>query len=379
VAILAVPALAFTLATFILAALWRLGLRLLRRSAPGFWRRTLRWHAALFVLHFFVTVPLILGVLLGRGVGTRGDERAYAGPRIAADGTWIEQSRESLAAERRGEAKVDPALVAAASQRAVSLTAADGVPLRAFLVPPAAPAGAPPRFVAVLVHGLFRGALEIETPARMLRELGGETVLLELRNHGGSGRARPTFGRDESLDVLAAASFLRARPEAQGRPLILFGVSLGTAAAAIAAPRIPDLAGLVLDAPIDDLEATARRELRSGGLARSILEPWASTILLSARFLGGVPITEVKPGKALAGLRPEVVVLLVGAGKDDRIPPASVQALFDSLPTPPNHKQIWIEPAATHGKVWAAAPEEYRRRLAQLCTQAIEGTEPLPR
>src|ERR1700680_2016828 len=108
-ALLAVSALVFTLATFVLAALWRLGLRVLRRSAPGFWRRTLRWHAALFAIHFFVTVPLLLGVLISRSVRTRGDERAYAGPRIAADGTWTEQSRESLAAERRGEGKGDPA------------------------------------------------------------------------------------------------------------------------------------------------------------------------------------------------------------------------------------------------------------------------------
>lgn len=377
-AILLIPALTFTVATFLLAALWRLGLRLFRRSAPGFWRRTLRWHAGLFALHLFVTVPLLIGQFLARGVGTRGDERAYAGPRIMADGTWTEQSRESLAAERRGEVKVDPAVVAAAAQQAVSLKAADGVPLRAFLVP--AVAGAEPRFVAVLAHGLFRGALEIETPGRMLRDLGGETLLLELRNHGASGRGRPTFGRDESLDVLAAVSFLRARPEAQGRPLILFGVSLGTAAAAIAAPQIPDLAGLVLDAPIDDLEATARRELKSGDFGRSIREPWATLILWSARFIGGVPIAEVKPGKALAGLRPEVVVLLIGAGKDDRVPPTSVQALFDTLPTPPSRKQMWIQSDATHGKVWAAAPEEYRRRLAQLCAQAIEEVaDPTPR
>ena len=213
----------------------------------------------------------------------------------------------------------------------------------------------------------------------MVREIGGETLLLELRNHGGSGRALPTFGRDESLDVLAAVSFLRARPEAQGRPLILFGVSLGTAAAAIAAPQIPDLAGLVLDAPIDDIEATAGRELKSGGPAQAMLEPWASTIIWSARLLGGVPIAEVKPGRALAGLQPQVVVLLIGAGKDDLVPPKSVQALFDALPTLPGRKQIWIEPAATHGKVWVAAPEEYRRRLAQLCAQAIEGAvEPPP-
>lgn len=122
-----VPALVFTLATFVLAALFRLGLAIFRRKAPGFWGRTLRWHAGLLALHLFVTVPAILGVLLSHA-GTRTDEAGYAGPRLAADGTWLEQTRETLAAEREGKASVDPAVAAAAFQRAVKFASRDGVP-----------------------------------------------------------------------------------------------------------------------------------------------------------------------------------------------------------------------------------------------------------
>lgn len=374
-AFLLIPAAALTLVTLVLAVLWRLGLALLRRRpAPRYWRRAFTWHAGLFALHLFVTVPLVFGILPSRAVGTRGDERAYAGPRIAADGTWLVQTREGLAAERLGKATVDAVIAGAAARRAVTLTARDGVKLRAFLVPPSAPASdGGPRFVAVLVHGLFRGALEIETPGAMLRELGGEVLLLELRNHGDSGRARPTFGRDESLDVLAAAEFLRARPEASSRPLLLYAVSLGTAAAALAAPEITDLAGIVLDAPMDDLRATALRELASGGIAQSIRDPWASTILWSAQRLAGIPISEVKPRDALARLPPNVDVLFIGAGNDDRMTPDSVRALFGALPTAPDRKELWIEPKATHGKVWIAAPDEYRRRLARFCERLTPG------
>jgi hypothetical protein len=321
-----------------------------------------------------VTVPLALGLLFSRAGRTRGDEADYRGPRIAADGTWLVQTRETLAAERHGKAEVNAAVAEAAAQRAVQLTARDGVTLRAFLVPALnAPSEGTPAFMAVLVHGLFRGALELETPGRMLRELGGEVLLLELRNHGGSARAKTTFGRDESLDVLAAVEFLRARPEARGRPLVLFAVSLGTAAAALAVPKVPDLAGLVLDAPMDDLEVTARHELATGGFWRSIRQPWASTILWSAQHLGGVPVGDVKPRNALARLPPDTAVLFIGAGRDDRMPPESVRALFDALPTAPDRKELWIEPEATHGKVWLAAPEEYRRRLARFC-EAVVGT-----
>jgi dienelactone hydrolase len=372
VLILVVPALVFTLATFLLAMLWRLGLAVFRRPAPRYFRHTLAWHAGLFAVHLFVTVPILLGALIPRAVGTRPDERGYEGPRLAADGTWLLQTRESLAAERAGENDA-AATPGATVIPAVTLTARDGVPLRAFLVPPRGnPAAETPRFAAILVHGLFRGALELETPGAMLRDLGGEVLLLELRNHGGSGKAPPTFGRDEALDVLAAVDFLRGRGEGRARPLVLYAVSLGTTAAALAAPRIPDLAGLVLDAPIDDLEATAPRWLARGGLAVAIRQPWASTILWSAQHIGGVPVDGVKPREALADLSPQVAVLFIGAGQDELVPPDSVRAFFDGLPTAPDRKELWIEPEASHGKVWVAAPDEYRQRLESFCERALE-------
>lgn len=369
-----IPATVFTSATFILAVLWRVGLVLLRRPAPRFWKQTLKWHAGLFALHLFVTVPLLFAVQITRFVGTRSDERSYGGPRIAEDGRWLLQTRETLAAEKAGKSEVPPAVQAAAAARAVSLVARDGVKLRAFVVPSAVTDR--PRFAAVLIHGLFRGALEIETPGAMLRDLGGEVLLLELRNHGGSGRAAPTFGRDEAQDVLAAVDFVRTRPHAQGRPLVLYAVSLGTAAAAIAAPQVPDLGGIVLDAPMDDLAATAQRELRSGDFWQSIREPWASLILFFARHLRGVPIDEVKPREALVRLHPRVPVLFIGAGHDERMPPETIRGLFATLPTAPDRKELWIEPEATHGKVWVKAPEEYRRRLGTFVEKVLERSAP---
>jgi dienelactone hydrolase len=368
VAVVIVPAVAFTLATFLVALLWRLGLALLRRPAPRYFRHTLAWHAGLFVFHVFVTVPLLLGFLIPRNVGTRPDERRYEGPIVAADGTWQLQSRESLAADHPPGSDPEPEMNPATARHAVMLTARDGVPIRAFVVPaPSTPERNGPRFVAVLVHGLFRGALEIETPGAMFRDLGAEVVLVELRNHGGSGRALATFGRDEFLDVLAAVELTREREDTRDRPLVLYGVSLGTAAAALAAPQIPDLAGLVLDAPMDDLGPAAGRMLGLIGIP----QPWKGTILWSFRRLGGVPLEEVSPTRALAGLSPRVQVLLIGAGQDKRMPPDTVRALYDGLPTPPDRKELWIEPDATHGKVWVAAPEEYRERVARFCERAL--------
>jgi uncharacterized protein len=373
--IILVPALLLTLTTLLIAVLVWAGFWIFQRRPESFWLRALSIHALLFVLHSFVTIPLLWGFAVPRFmVHTRGDEAGYRGPRIAADGSWQLQSRETLLAEAAQAKQSDatPEAGAAESKFAVHFTASDGVPLRGFLVPSRKPA---PRFVAVLVHGLFRGGCELETVGSMLRDAGGEVLLLELRNHGGSGRARATFGRDESQDVLAAVKFLRERPEARERPLVLFGVSLGTAAVMIAAPKIERIAGLILDAPIDDLYATGDRML--GGLAKrrqlgpAIPKPMRALILWSAEHFGGVDFEGAATTASLCRISPKIPILLIGAGQDDRVPMETAQALFEKLPTDPGRKQIWLVESATHGKVWEAAPEEYRKRVAGLVDLAV--------
>jgi alpha-beta hydrolase superfamily lysophospholipase len=378
VEIILVPALVLTLTTLLIAALVWAGFWIFQRRPESFWLRALSIHGFLFVVHSMVTIPLLWGFVMPRFmVHTRGDEARYRGPRIAADGSWQIQSRETLLEEaakaNRGETTPEArANGDADSKFVVHFVAGDGVPLRGFLVPSRKPT---PRFVAVLVHGLFRGGCELETVGSMLRDAGGEVLLLELRNHGGSGRARATFGRDESQDVVAAVKFLRERPEERERPLVLFGVSLGTAAVMIASPKIERLAGLILDAPIDDLYATGDRML--GGLAKrralgpDIPKPMRALILYSAQHLGGVDFAGAATTASLCRISPKIPILLIGAGVDDRVPMETTQALFDKLPTEPDRKQIWLVEAATHGKVWEAEPEEYRKRVASLLDLAV--------
>jgi alpha-beta hydrolase superfamily lysophospholipase len=349
----------FTLLSLLPCVLW------LAWRRRGGWRRLFLWHAALAVLHLFGSVPVALAFAGRAMVRTRGDERAYAGPRIAADGSWLLQSRVTLAAEATERAETaENSGAAEGSPFAVSMRSSDGTALRGFLVPPASGA---PKFSAVLVHGLFRGALELEPVGAMLRELGGEVLLLEQRCHGGSGRATFTYGRDETEDVLAATDWLRARPEGARRPLLLFAVSIGTAPAALAAPRIEGLSALVLDAPIDELRATTERTLGVVEGRRGVVpQPWRALFLLAAEWCGTMPFHEVVPIRAMATLPPEVPVLLIGGGADTQMPPAALERCFAALPTRADRKQLWIHPTAAHGRVWSTDPAGYRERLAWL-------------
>jgi alpha-beta hydrolase superfamily lysophospholipase len=399
-----IPALALTAATLLLALLVWIGFKVAHRPLVRFWPRVLWIHLGLLVLHTVVVVPVGLGSLVSTITQTRGDERSYRGPRIAADGTWLVQTRETLSTEEAtrtgmpaqpfidettGEQKVPVAgapgagitdkaelakLDAAAEKLQMPMKSADGLPLRGFLVP----ARSPPRFGAVCVHGLFRSAFELETVGSMLRDLGGEVLLVEYRNHGGSGRAKATFGTNESRDVAAALAVMRDWPKTKDRPLVLFGVSLGTVAAALAAPDAPRLAALILDAPIDDLHDAGDRMLEGFASRRNqgptIPGPIRSLMLFGAGTFGGVDFEHADVRGALSRLPKSIAVLLVSAGQDDRVPVDSVRALYDRLPTDPAKKDLWIVPDAKHGKVWEVDPAGYRQHLEQLLERALGPT-----
>jgi alpha-beta hydrolase superfamily lysophospholipase len=223
----------------------------------------------------------------------------------------------------------------------------------------------------VLVHGLFRSAMELERVAAMLRDLGCECWLLELRNHGGSSRAPFTGGLHESDDVVAAVQYVRAQPGRSQTPLVLYGVSLGTVAVSLALPRLDGIAAVVLDSPIDDLYAAAVRMLTFDreGDRRSrfyLYEPWRSTTIRALGWWSGFRVQDVVPSDVLATLPHDLPMLVVGAGQDDRAPPASVEALFARLPMPAHLRELWLVPDAHHGDVCHHSPEQYQLHLQRL-------------
>ena len=357
-------ALAALVPTLAIAIVWAIALRIRRRPVRAFVRRAAWAHAWLLVVHAMVTFPLLLGWWGSRGLGTRGDESAFEGPRIDADGTWSIQNSATLRKERDAPPRE---AIEASRQLAVDLPGADGITLRAYRVRSLL---AEPRATVVLVHGLFRSALELEAPARMFRKLGCECWLVEQRNHGRSGRAPATFGLRESEDLVNAVRAIRGEHGAKA-PLVMFGVSLGSASVALAAPRIEGLDGLVLDAPIEDLLLAAHRMMsleRRDDRRRlfALWEPWRSLVLASVEAWSVTHLSLVRPSECLQGMPATLPVLLIGGAHDDKSPQDAVRGLYDALPMPIGVKELWISQDSGHGDAWSKEPAEYEARLASL-------------
>lgn len=360
--------LAFLAPTLAVALLCVIVQALRRRPLRRLLVRIAAIHAVLLPLHLFVTVPCAVGFVGSRFVHTRGDEQDYGGPRILADGTWVLQTRRTLRAEREGSSGVDPDLAAAAAARRRWARPAGATVVGAWKVE--APVS-PPRAVAVLVHGLFRGALELEPVGAMFRRAGCEVWLVEMPNHGESGRVPATFGLHESHDLARAIAEFRSTGEMSPAPLVLFGVSMGTAAVSLALPNVHGLSGLVLDAPMEDLLAAGHRMLQfhreedRRNVIRMV-QPWRSLALGWLEVWSGFRLTDVRPLDVLASLPATLPVLVVGGGEDDRMPEAMVRSLYAALPMPEGMKELWIRGGSGHGNVWTDDPRGYEQRIRSL-------------
>lgn len=357
-----------TLATLLLALPVALVLRWRRRPCGPFWRGCLWLHAGLFLLHLFVTFPAALGFVGSRWIGTRPPDRPYAGPRLDAAGNLLVQSTATLRDEAAKGPAVAADVLAAAAARARAVPSSGGVMLRVFRLEAKQE---PPAAVAVLVHGLFRCGVEVEPVAALLRERGCECWLVELRNHGGSGRAPFTGGLRESDDVVAAVAHVRAQPGRERLPLLLHGVSLGSVAVSLALPRLGGIGGVVLDSPIDDLLAAAHRMLSFDRAQDTrawfkTYEPWRSLVVAALGAWSDFRVEDVVPAQVLGTLPHDLPMLVVGGASDDRAPAATVERLFAALPMPPHLVELWIEAKAGHGDAALVAPAAYAERLDRL-------------
>jgi alpha-beta hydrolase superfamily lysophospholipase len=342
---------------------------LLRKPQRRFWRIVGWSHLGLFTIHLFVTFPAFLGWWGSRNLTSRGLEQLYEGPRVAVDGELLVQTWDTLDAEKKArKPSVADDIVAAARKRARSVPSSDGVTIRAYRLEAKI---AEPVAVAVLVHGLFRSSMELEPVADILRNRGCECWLVDQRNHGRSTRAPFTGGLRESDDIVAVVDYVRSQPGRAKTPLVLFGVSLGTVAVSLAVPRIDDVAGVLLDAPIDDLTAAAHRMMafsRPGDRrsAAFLYEPWRSLILTSLGAWSDFTPTDVSPIEVLATMPHDLPVLLVGEELDDRAPPQTVKNIYERMPQHEGVKELWQVPNVGHGRAFLELPAAFDQAVGRL-------------
>jgi alpha-beta hydrolase superfamily lysophospholipase len=135
-----------------------------------------------------------------------------------------------------------------------------GITLEAWAVPRAEAKG-----VVVLFHGYADRKSSDLAEAKAFYELGWEPILVDQRGSGGSSGDTTSIGFFEANDVVAAVR--HAREKVPGKPLLIWGASMGAAASLRAVGALglePD--GLVLEAPFATLRSAVKNRFTTLGV-----------------------------------------------------------------------------------------------------------------
>jgi pimeloyl-ACP methyl ester carboxylesterase len=245
----------------------------------------------------------------------------------------------------------------------VSFRSKDGVDLKGWWVPAPDARGS-----VVLVHGLNRSRIEMVKKVPFLHGAGWNALLFDLRHHGASGGEASTFGDRERLDVQAAKEFAHTLA---GGPVVYWGVSLGGAAATLAAADDPSVAGLVCDSTYRSLRDTVRHHM---GLFRRfrwwlrLVPSWpvASEVVWWMGRRGGFDPDAVDLVAASARLSGRPVLFVCNAG-DRRMPK---EIAFELQAAAGGHARVLVVPGNSHGGAWREGTAAYEKAVGDLLKEA---------
>lgn len=219
----------------------------------------------------------------------------------------------------------------------------------------------------LLLHGNGGGRGDCLDLAEVLAAEGCGVLLVTLRAHGDSSGSTFDFGYSDRADVVAGAEYLESRRP--GRPLIIAGRSLGSAAAVFASAELSErVHGYLLECPYRDLRTAVRKRTQA-------YLPWPLDGLAYAGLLTVAPlfvedINRIAPVEAIRGIPDSIPVLILAGGEDHLADPSEAESLHDRIQT---HGRLIIFEGAGHLGLFQADPARYKRELLKLLREAAGG------
>jgi fermentation-respiration switch protein FrsA (DUF1100 family) len=238
----------------------------------------------------------------------------------------------------------------------VHFTTDDGVTLSGWLID----AGRETRGAVVVMHGFSGHRLpELAGFVPWLQER-WHVLQFDFRGHGESGPGRVTLGSHERRDVAAAVAFLGSRGFG---PIALFGVSMGAAAAILAAPELP-VAAVVADAAYARVAHPVANRLREQGYPLPAIASRAIVAAAALRTRSRLP----DPISTVARIAPRALLVIAPAA-DRLISHTQSEELYEAAGEP---KELFVVEGAGHGDAYLADPEGYRRRVLDFLDRHLE-------
>ena len=246
------------------------------------------------------------------------------------------------------------------SYRPVDFQSSDGISLRGWYLP--APAGSAAQGTIVYCHGVNRTRIEMLPMAQFAHNLGYNGLVFDFRHQGESAGAISTIGYQERLDVEGAVRYaLDGRHAAS--PVVVWGISMGAAAALMAAAETPDVAGVISDSTFLSFEDTVRHhwKLYVGGPAF----PITNEVMAWVGRRGDFRPSDFDLRAAVERINPRPILFIAVEG-DKRMPPDIARTLYGVATSPA--KMLVVLPGNRHGEGFSSGRGQYQDAVKQFLT-----------
>jgi uncharacterized protein len=226
-----------------------------------------------------------------------------------------------------------------------------------------------PKGLVVLFHGYATSKSSLLPQARILHELGWQTMLVDFFGSGGSSGASTTLGVLEAKDVAAALEVARMQSV---QPIVLYGISMGGAAVlrAVAVEEVRADA-LIVEGTYDTLLATVRNRFRT-----MAVPAWPAAELLL--FWGGrrQGFDAFAHNPVVYARRVDVPTLVLHGEADPRVTLDEAHHLHAALG---RHGELSVVPGAGHVTLAVAAPGPWRAAVGEFLAARSRTPEHVPR
>ncbi len=247
----------------------------------------------------------------------------------------------------------------------VEFQSSDGILLKGWYIPARGEA----RGTIIYCHGHNRTRVEMLPMAVFAHSLGYNGLLFDLRHQGESGGSTSSVGYWERLDAEGAVRYALTKEKA-ARPVILWGISMGAAAALLAAADSPDAAAVISDSSFLNFTDVVRHHYY---LFRGFVRwfppfpsfPIADEVIQWSAWRANFDPADFDLEKAVKriGDRPELFVAVEG---DRRMPPSIAQKLYSDAESP--LKKLVVLPGTRHGEGFKSGNQQYEEAVRQFLT-----------
>src|SRR3990172_108970 len=243
----------------------------------------------------------------------------------------------------------------------------------------------------LICHGFMCDKYDVGILRKVFKKSQFNVMTFDFRAHGQDSQGQYcTFGRDEALDVIAAAKFLSNHPDLQGVPLIAYGFSMGAVSAIEAQALSLDLFdAMILDCPFESSEKVIKSGLE--GLKGSVFgyefdlpgkdflqkyafHPYVQALVKAVlKTVAQLDATGVNTNfcplyPAESAKKIVVPVFFIHCKNDQKVSVEQVKHVYEGAA---GFKRLWLTNGRRHYDSFFYNPEKYIEQVREFCSQVI--------